>query len=287
MGHLFLRVFLSFWIATALLLMTLAAGLVLLRPDALASWRTVGQQGMIFVGSMAADRLETEGEAAGTSVLTQFTRKSQLPAWLYGVDGRPLCGQGAPAGQEALVNRAVRSAAVEHTPLESDVLLARPVQSSTGGLYVVVWRVPLLLPMSMVPVPVRSFGVRLALVIVVAGVVCWWLTRRFLLPLRTLQAAARSYSQGNLSLRVASHPEFRHKDEFSELARDLDEMAARIDDLMRSQQRFLADISHELRSPLARLSLALELAKRKLGDGVVEHARMEREIQRLAAIPFT
>jgi two-component system sensor histidine kinase CpxA len=283
-GKLFLRVFLSFWIATVLLLMTLAAGIVLLRPDALASWRTVGQQGMIFVGSMAADRLETVGEAAGTSVLTQFTRKSQLPAWLYRVDGKPLCGQGAPAGQEALVNRAVRSAGVEHTPLESDVLLARPVQSSTGELYVVVWRVPLLLPMSMVPVPARSFGVRLVLVIVVAGVVCWWLTRRFLLPLRRLQTAARSYSQGDLSLRVAGQPEFRHEDEFSELARDLDEMAARIDDLMRSQQRFLADISHELRSPLARLSLALELAKRKRGDGVVEHVRMEREIQRLDSL---
>lgn len=76
---------------------------------------------------------------------------------------------------------AVRSVGVEHTPIEADLLLAGPVQSSTGWLYVVAWRVPLLLPMSMVPVPARSFGVRLVLVIVVAGVVCWWLTRRFLL----------------------------------------------------------------------------------------------------------
>ncbi len=284
MGQLFLRVFLSFWLATVLLLLTLAAGIVLLRPDALASWRTVGQQGMVFVGAMAADQLEAGGERAGTTTLSEFTRKTRIPAWLYSVDGEPVCGLGPPAGQGALVNRAVHSSGVEHTALEMDVLLARPIKSLTGKTFVIVWRVPLLLPLSMVPVPARSFGVRLVLVIVVAGLVCWWLTRRFLLPLRRLQVAARSYSQGDLSLRLASHQEFRHQDEFSELARDLDEMAARIDDLLRSQQRFLADISHELRSPLARLSLALELAKRKRGDGLVEHARMEREIQRLDSL---
>jgi two-component system sensor histidine kinase CpxA len=58
-------------------------------------------------------------------------------------------------------------------------------------------------------------------------------------------------------------------------------MAGRIEDLVKSQQQLLADISHELRSPLARLSLALDLARRRLGDGVPEHQRIEREVQRL------
>jgi two-component system sensor histidine kinase CpxA len=58
-------------------------------------------------------------------------------------------------------------------------------------------------------------------------------------------------------------------------------MAARIEELVKAQQQLLADISHELRSPLARLSLALDLARRRLGEGIPEHQRIEREIQRL------
>ncbi len=45
-------------------------------------------------------------------------------------------------------------------------------------------------------------------------------------------------------------------------------MAERIEDLVVSQQQLLGDISHELRSPLARLSLALDLARRRVGDNV-------------------
>ena len=58
-------------------------------------------------------------------------------------------------------------------------------------------------------------------------------------------------------------------------------MAGRIEQLVTSQQQLLADISHELRSPLARLSLALDLARRRTGGTVPEHDRIAREIHRL------
>jgi signal transduction histidine kinase len=80
-------------------------------------------------------------------------------------------------------------------------------------------------------------------------------------------------------VRVSGDRHFQRKDELSELAREFDDMAGRIQALVKAQQQLLADISHELRSPLARLSLALDLARRRLGDGVPEHQRIEREVQ--------
>lgn len=84
-------------------------------------------------------------------------------------------------------------------------------------------------------------------------------------------------------MRVGDRKELRRGDELSELAGEFDRMAAHLQRLLSSQQQLLADISHELRSPLARLSLGLDLAKRRLGDQP-EHQRMEQEVQRLNAL---
>src|SRR5690606_1029271 len=62
---------------------------------------------------------------------------------------------------------------------------------------------------------------------------------------------------------------------------EFDRMADRIEASIRGRQRLLADISHELRSPLARLSLSLDLARRRVGEGVPEHDRIATEVSRL------
>jgi signal transduction histidine kinase len=91
----------------------------------------------------------------------------------------------------------------------------------------------------------------------------------------------QSFAAGNLSARVS--PELGNRqDELAELGREFDHMAERIQALINSQKRLLADISHELRSPLARLSVALELA-RKNSNEKAEPAldRIEKEGDRL------
>lgn len=72
------------------------------------------------------------------------------------------------------------------------------------------------------------------------------------------------------------------EDEIGGLARDFNQMASRIETLLESQRRLIADVSHELRSPLTRLSLALGLIKRgREGDPQKSLARIEREVDRL------
>ena len=116
-----------------------------------------------------------------------------------------------------------------------------------------------------------------------SALVCYGLTRYVVAPVRKLQAATRRLAAGDLRARVSPTPAFSHrKDEFSELARDFDEMAMRIDDLLTAQRRLIADISHELGSPLTRVNVALGLAFRKAGVEVrPELERIQHEARRV------
>jgi signal transduction histidine kinase len=105
---------------------------------------------------------------------------------------------------------------------------------------------------------------QLIAVLLTTGVVCYLLARYFTSPVVRLRAAAQQLASGDLSARVGA-ANGRRRDELTDLGRDFDVMAERIETLMVSQKRLLHDISHELRSPLARLKIALELARQTDG----------------------
>ncbi|MBT0666063.1 HAMP domain-containing protein [Geobacter pelophilus] len=107
------------------------------------------------------------------------------------------------------------------------------------------------------------------------------LFRYFTFPLRRLRKVTQQLAGGDLSARVGEGLVHR-KDYVADLARDVDRMAERIESLVGAHQRLIRDVSHELRSPLARLNVALELARQSAGP---EHSapfdRIERESERL------
>jgi two-component system sensor histidine kinase CpxA len=97
-----------------------------------------------------------------------------------------------------------------------------------------------------------------------------------------LREVARQVAAGDLSARVGP-PLSRRGDELTDLGRDFDLMASRIEALIGAQRRLIRDISHELRSPLARLGVALDLARKRAGPKAAGHlARIEREADRLS-----
>ncbi|MEX2262840.1 MAG: ATP-binding protein [Bryobacteraceae bacterium] len=98
-------------------------------------------------------------------------------------------------------------------------------------------------------------------------------------PLRQLQRAVERFGQGDLTARAGTG----RKDEFGALSRTFDRMAGRIQTLLNAERRLLADISHELRSPLARLAVAVELA-RSGSDREAALNRIEKEADRLNAL---
>lgn len=107
---------------------------------------------------------------------------------------------------------------------------------------------------------------------------CYGFARHLTKPVRELQVAVDRFGSGDLSARVGS----KRKDELGQLARTFDKMADRTQTLLTAERRLLMDISHELRSPLARLSVAVELARS--GDAGEYLSRIQKEADRLNAL---
>jgi signal transduction histidine kinase len=118
------------------------------------------------------------------------------------------------------------------------------------------------------PRPTALFGesplryLRYAALLLAAIVLCYALARYLSSPIGKIRRATQKIAEGDLKTRVAEEFHSR-RDEIGALAADFDVMAERIESLITSQKRLTQDISHELRSPLARMNLALEIAKQK------------------------
>jgi two-component system OmpR family sensor kinase len=125
--------------------------------------------------------------------------------------------------------------------------------------------------------------IRLALLVFATALVSFLLARLLTRPIRTLRAATRRIAAGDTSVRVGAVA--GAGEEIAALAADFDRMTERIEDLLASRERLLRDVSHELRSPLARLQVALGIARQRAGEDLVPLLdRMERETERLGEL---
>jgi two-component system sensor histidine kinase CpxA len=122
-------------------------------------------------------------------------------------------------------------------------------------------------------------ALRWSVTLLVSGIICYLLTRYLTAPILRLREASQQLAQGDLSTRAAAGMEGR-RDELGSLVQDFNAMAARIEELVSGQRQLIYDISHELRSPLARLNVALDLARERKGnDPAFDH--MDQDLERL------
>lgn len=123
-------------------------------------------------------------------------------------------------------------------------------------------------------------GIFVLVALGVVGLVCWAVARTITQPLVRLQLGARALANGDLSVRVG--PEITERgDELGALARDFDLMAQKLRRLLASKETLMRDLSHELRSPLARMRVAMGLARINGASAETQFARMERESERM------
>ncbi|EKN5101629.1 ATP-binding protein [Yersinia enterocolitica] len=125
-----------------------------------------------------------------------------------------------------------------------------------------------------IPIPMIWMGVLGGLFF--STLLAWNLTR----PMRQLRAGFERVAQGDLSVRLLPVMRRRH-DELTEVARDFDSMAERLEELVSAREQLLHDVSHELRSPLARLQLAIGLARQNPDNVENSLQRIEHESERL------
>lgn len=127
--------------------------------------------------------------------------------------------------------------------------------------------------------PIMPMMLAMLASLVSAAILAWHFSK----PIRSLRAAFASASVGDLDARIGPSMGKR-RDELADLGRDFDKMASRLRDLMDGQRRLLHDVSHELRSPLARLHAAIGLARQTPEKIDSSLARIERESIRMEVL---
>ena len=125
----------------------------------------------------------------------------------------------------------------------------------------------------------RNLWLRIGLAVLISGLVCYGLSRLVTKRLKKLQSASRRLAGGALDTRIKVRE--RGGDETDELARDFNSMAAQLQQRIDAQRRLLGDVSHELRSPLARLRIALALAEDDPENLRAHLQRIDHETERL------
>jgi signal transduction histidine kinase len=280
---LFFKIFISFWITMALIIGALNLMFRLSNMESLPERATKGAFGeaLTLYAEQAARVYELEGARGLSDLARRSARESTSEIYLFDATGKPLGSQ-----PPEIVMNVVRGVIKNGPPEPSHPLFvpgvarsvwARPVTSPDGTRYIFAARFSR--PGS--PPPFLS-AQRIAVAILIVGLVCYLLGLYLTSPLKKLQSTVKSFAEGNLNVRVS--PELGNRgDELADLGREFDHMAERIEALISSQKRLLADISHELRSPLARLSVALELARKNVVEGRPAPAldRIEQESDRM------
>lgn len=125
-------------------------------------------------------------------------------------------------------------------------------------------------------------ALRLFFLLTISFLSCWLLAKSFTKPLIAIQKASRELGEGKLATRITKFDQ--RSDEFGDLARSFNQMAKQLENNISSHQRLLADVSHELRSPLTRLQLAVALAEKNMGNSAEQQkhlTRCETEVDRL------
>ena len=279
----FLKILLWFW--TSLVLVALALELAITATSTPVEVRVsrFSESVLTTHAHEAVAILDRGGPRKLARFLDELERTTRIHAVLLDPDGYDVSGRTVPPKPVAMV--AARALASGQTEMEADghtAVKARAVTVSGGRRYVLVAAVPIGLMRLLHDGPYAQ-ALRLLAVLVTAAAACYGLARYVVRPLATLRAATRALAKGDLSVRVGSTIG-RGRDEFVELGHDFDRMAERLDALVTAERRLLRDISHELRSPLARLNVALGLARQQGGEDQAVLDRIEREAERLNAL---
>ncbi|MCP4895655.1 MAG: HAMP domain-containing protein [bacterium] len=283
MRTLFLRIFLWFWLAMAVVavLLVISSPFFTRTHPRLDGWQK-GSEDWIRsrVENITAD-ITTQGWDPDPSPHSRRRgRRNSSPVFIFDSEARRVFGPRPDPRIEKLASRVLEEDEELIERSGAWFFIGRPLVDPRGSRYVVA--AAFLRPPRLVDLlEPRTLAPRLLALALVAGLLCFPLARYLASPVGALRTTTHRLAEGVLSARVAPRVS-RRRDEIGDLARDFDTMAERIETLVSSQRRLLRDVSHELRSPLTRLGLALELARAAEPSKATQYLnRVEHESERL------
>ncbi|MCU1716512.1 sensor histidine kinase [Pseudomonas sp. 5P_3.1_Bac2] len=276
MRSLFWRFFASFWLAIALV-----AGLSILLGRALNqdAWLLSQHPAVRDLAKQWTQRFESQGAAAAQELLEDHKRQFRIDVQVLDENGHPVIKGTFPPRAAAFEARHPKK---EHLPWRR--LSTEYTSAKSGETYLFIYRIPfpalaswqresLLWPFS-------------ALGIAVLVLTCFslWLTLSITRPLNRLRGAV--HDLGQTAYQKSSLAKLAgRRDELGVLAADFNRMGERVQGLISSQRQLLRDVSHELRSPLARLRIALALTERANSAEQQKYwPRLSQECDRLEAL---
>lgn len=273
---LFGKIFLSFFFTVLLL------G-VLLEISALSNERRRVETVFAPVAKESARNLADAFEQGGDSALAAALARLPVPGVLIDGQGHIV----GPVPDRMRTTASSAGALIASAPRELSNFAVQgnvgyqPVTSASGRRFVFVFALPHERWTAILNTLDQHPEIRLSVLWIVAMAICFLLARHITAPLIHLGATAARMASGHLDSR-AGPTLTRRRDEIGALGRDFDQMADQIAALVATERRLFADVSHELRSPLARLTVAVGLLRQRGGAPHAEElARIEREVARL------
>ena len=292
MRRLFWRIFAALWLVSVAMILVL-------------TWTTTSNFESEKISGLGITRLQAamDDQLLRTAHELQTSDAAGLRQWLGGTAGY---GPGTvyvlDANNQDLLGREVppqARAAVAGNAGTPERVRTRSLHATDGHTYIgiavfegsflkrLIYRRP------------SAFWLNIGIAMLISALVSALLASYVAAPLARIRASARRVARGDLSARVGEL-RFGRSAEILALAREFDQMAARLKELVEGQQRLIRDVSHEMRSPLSRLRVALELARSHVpqtpnasihdsseqgilpcGDMATQLDRIERESERL------
>lgn len=225
-------------------------------------------RGMIRITQRAQQAMQMDGRKGLRDELLNIPRMTRSHIYVVDEGEKELLGR-----DDALKQLVDRRTVMDTTEFEDD--------RGNGYTIYTVNRTP---PATLLAPGPQGTALRLVAAAVISALISYFLARSLVTPLEVLRKASRKIAAGDLATRVSKTMPSR-QDEIGQLATDFDLMTSRLQAMQQANQRLMQDVSHELRSPLARMSVALEIARQK-GVGAIgsEIDRITLESERLESL---
>ena len=276
MRSLFFKIFASFWLCTALIVGVFIATTQRPTEDQIRSAVHRGLSPAILSNAELLIRAYESGGCAALLAGQRSIEPGRMPLDLLNAGGDVLCDS-----RHRKMNLAPfpQPSTVAFRTIDKQRFGVTGLLEGKSASYFAVFELRRIEP----PLGRGPILKRLTLAIIISGLICALLARYLTRPITRLRTAAQRIAAGNLKARAGKGS--AQLDEVGQLVKDFDYMAERLELLIGAQQRLISDVSHELRSPLTRLKLALDLARGETHNDLSPTLdRIEREAERLSGL---
>jgi two-component system sensor histidine kinase CpxA len=273
MRSLFLKIFLWFWATVIITGIALVLTFIFGPRSVPSQWHAILMETAHSSGAIVVDKAERGGDSAAAAYIGWLEGETHLKTCLFDQAGNLVAG--SDCGSFQSMTSHVTAAKPSNFSMRYGIArVAMRLKGSNGHEYIFATELPAG-PRAALGLNRTTIALQWGVALLVSGLICYLLTRYLTAPILRLREASQQLAAGDLSIRAVG-VERRH-DELGDLVRDFNAMASRIEELVSRQRQLISDVSHELRSPLARLYVGLDLGRERKGnDPAFDH--MEKDI---------